>query len=101
MSFGPDLVRLGTRDRLAPMLATAFATAATLAPIAIAGRVAGIEVVWPMVIVILGGLVTSTILNLVVVPALYLRLGPAGEPDMTELLADVVPDREPQLIGGR
>jgi len=45
--------------------------------LAIAGSIPGNEIEHPMAIVILGGLVTSTLLNLLVVPALYLRFGKA------------------------
>jgi Cu/Ag efflux pump CusA len=54
---------------------TAGATALALVPLAVAGSVAGHEIEHPMAIVILGGLVTSTLLNLFVLPSLYLRFG--------------------------
>jgi Cu/Ag efflux pump CusA len=73
--FGPELVLRGARERLAPILMTALATALALIPLAIAGDRPGEEIEHPMAIVILGGLVTSTLLNLFVVPALYLRFG--------------------------
>ncbi|HET8785260.1 MAG TPA: efflux RND transporter permease subunit [Candidatus Limnocylindrales bacterium] len=71
--FGHDLVVRGARERLAPILMTALATGLALVPLAIAGDLPGHEIEHPMAIVILGGLVTSTLLNLFVVPALYLR----------------------------
>ena len=73
--FGVDLVIRGARERLAPILMTALATGLALVPLAIAGDVPGAEIEHPMAIVILGGLVTSTLLNLFVVPSLYLRFG--------------------------
>jgi len=82
--FGPDLVVRGTRDQLAPILMTALATAAMFAPFVFAGDVAGLEIVRPMAVVILGGLLTSTLLNLVVVPAIYLRYGFVSQPDSFE-----------------
>ena len=54
---------------------TALATGLALVPLAIAGDLPGHEIEHPMAIVILGGLVTSTLLNLFVVPSLYLRFG--------------------------
>ena len=66
---------LGARERLAPILMTAFTTGLALIPLVIAGNIAGNEIEHPMAIVILGGLVTSTLLNLFLVPALYLRFG--------------------------
>ena len=74
-TFGPELVLRGARERLAPILMTATTTALALVPLVIAGQIAGHEIEHPMAVVILGGLVTSTLLNLFVVPVLYLRLG--------------------------
>ncbi len=68
----PDLVRRGTLDRFAPALTTACALALVLLPFVALGTRPGLEVVHPMAVVILGGLVTSTLLNLFVLPALYL-----------------------------
>jgi CzcA family heavy metal efflux pump len=72
-TFGPGLVLRGARERLAPILMTASATGLALVPLVIAGSVPGNEVEHPMAIVILGGLITATLLNLFVVPSLYLR----------------------------
>ncbi len=81
--FGPDLVIRGARERLSPILMTALATGLALVPLAIAGDLPGHEIEHPMAIVILGGLVTSTLLNLFVVPSLYLRFArPAPRPDL-------------------
>ena len=63
----------GAKERLAPILMTASAAGFALVPLAVAGSVPGHEIEHPMAIVILGGLVTSTLLNLFVVPSLYLR----------------------------
>jgi Cu/Ag efflux pump CusA len=71
--FGPGLVIRGARERLAPIVMTASATGLALIPLVIAGDLPGHEIEHPMAIVILGGLVTSTLLNLFVVPSLYLR----------------------------
>jgi CzcA family heavy metal efflux pump len=71
--FGPALVLRGSRERLAPILMTALATGLALVPLVISGEVPGAEIEYPMAIVILGGLATSTLLNLFLVPVLYLR----------------------------
>jgi CzcA family heavy metal efflux pump len=71
--FGPGLVLRGARERLAPILMTAGATALALLPLVAAGDIPGQEIEYPMAIVIMGGLGTSTLLNLFVVPSLYLR----------------------------
>ena len=73
--FGIDLVLRGSRERLAPILMTALATGLALVPLVISGEIPGAEIEYPMAIVILGGLVTSTLLNLFLVPTLYLRFG--------------------------
>ena len=71
--FGLPLVLRGARERLSPILMTAGATAFALIPLVWAGSIPGHEIEHPMAIVILGGLITSTALNLFVVPSLYLR----------------------------
>jgi CzcA family heavy metal efflux pump len=71
-------------ERLAPILTTAAATAVVMLPFVVAGAPPGLEVVHPMAVVVLGGLVTSTLLSLFVLPALYLRFGgrrPAVSPE--------------------
>ncbi len=73
--FGPDLVIRGSEERLAPILMTALATGLALVPLAIAGNKPGHEIEHPMAVVILGGLVTSTVLNLFLMPSLYLAFG--------------------------
>jgi CzcA family heavy metal efflux pump len=79
-SFGPGLVLRGTRERLVPIVMTALATALVLVPLVIAGDVPGFEIVYPTAVVILGGLVTSTVLNLFILPTLYLRYRPSPAP---------------------
>jgi CzcA family heavy metal efflux pump len=74
-TFGPALVLRGARERLSPILMTTFAAGLALVPLVVAGRIPGHEIEYPMAVVILGGLVTSTLLNLFVVPSLYLRFG--------------------------
>jgi CzcA family heavy metal efflux pump len=72
-TFGPALVLRGARERLSPILMTALATALAVVPLVITGNIPGHEIEHPLAIVILGGLFTSTLLNLFVVPSLYLR----------------------------
>ena len=75
MPWGPELVFRGARERLAPVLMTALVTGLGLLPIALGSGEAGREIEGPMALVILGGLVTSTALNLFVLPVLYRRFG--------------------------
>jgi Cu/Ag efflux pump CusA len=74
-TFGPALVMRGAKERLAPILMTASTTGLALVPLVIAGNIPGHEIELPMAIVILGGLITSTLLNLLIIPPLYLRFG--------------------------
>jgi Cu/Ag efflux pump CusA len=78
--FGPDLVLQGALERLAPVLMTALATGLALVPLVVAGSIPGHEIEHPMAVVILGGLVTATLLNLFVLPSLYLRFGRSRRP---------------------
>jgi Cu/Ag efflux pump CusA len=73
MAWGMDTAIRGATERVVPVLMTALVTGVGLLPLAIGAGAAGREIEGPMAIVILGGLVTSTILNLLVLPALALR----------------------------
>ena len=73
--FGPALVLRGARERLSPILMTSLATGLALVPLVVLGDRPGDEIEYPLAGVILGGLVTSTLLTLFVVPSLYLRFG--------------------------
>ncbi len=77
MSFGPELIRRGAEERLVPILMTACCAALALLPLVIRGDAPGHEIEHPMALVILGGLVSSTLLNLLLMPALYARFGKA------------------------
>ena len=78
--FGLGLVMQGARERIAPIMMTALTAGLALAPLVWAGNIPGHEIEHPMAIVILGGLVTSTLVNLFIVPALYLMLGRRRSP---------------------
>jgi Cu/Ag efflux pump CusA len=73
--FGVNLVLRGAEERLAPILMTVLATGLALLPLAVSGNKPGHEIEYPLAIVILGGLTTSTILNLFLLPPLYLAYG--------------------------
>jgi CzcA family heavy metal efflux pump len=90
-AFGPELILRGARERLSPIMMTALATGLALVPLVIAGNIPGHEIEHPMAIVILGGLVTSTLVNLFIVPALYLRFG-RGRSWLTSPSAVVTPE---------
>ena len=71
----PDAVRRGSEERLAPVLMTALCAGLALIPLVLAGKEPGNEIQSPMGQVILGGLLTSTFLNMVLVPILFNRFG--------------------------
>ena len=73
--FGPGLVLQGANERVVPIMMTVFTTGLVLVPLIAAGSIPGHEIEHPMAVVILGGLIASTLLNLFVVPSLYLRFG--------------------------
>jgi Putative silver efflux pump len=75
MMWGVEAAMRGASERLMPILITATVTALGLLPLAIGSGEAGREIEGPMAIVILGGLITSTMLNLLILPTLALRYG--------------------------
>ncbi len=74
-----EAVRKGAEERLVPILMTALATALALVPLALSSGMPGSEIQAPMAIVILWGLLSSTALNMLVVPAMYLRFGQGAQ----------------------
>jgi CzcA family heavy metal efflux pump len=83
--FGSALVLRGSQEKAAPIVMTTLTTALVLLPFVLLGNIPGMEIVRPMAIIIIGGLVISTLLNLFALPALYLRYGSSREVDL-ELL---------------
>ncbi|MGH7253275.1 MAG: efflux RND transporter permease subunit, partial [Nitrospiraceae bacterium] len=84
--FGLGLVLRGARERLSPILMTALTAGLALVPLVMVGSIPGHEIEHPMAVIILGGLVTSTLVNLFLVPSLYLRFGATrSEPNTAAL----------------
>jgi CzcA family heavy metal efflux pump len=77
--FGLQLVLRGARERLSPVLASSAAIIAALLPMVVFGQIPGLEIVQPTAIVIVGGLVASTLVTLFVMPALYLAIGAGAQ----------------------
>jgi len=77
VAFGPELILRGAEERLVPILMTALCAGLALAPIVLSGNAPGYEIEHPMALVIVGGLLSSTALNLFLLPALY---GAYGRP---------------------
>jgi Cu/Ag efflux pump CusA len=84
----------GAGERFGPILTTAITTILALLPFLLLGNIAGHEVVRPLAVVMIGGLVTATLYNLLVVPALYLHYGQVTETEFVDALHKV---REPGL----
>jgi CzcA family heavy metal efflux pump len=94
-AWGVDTAVRGASERLAPILMTALVTALAMLPLAVANNAQGHEIQGPMAIVILGGLITSTILNLLVMPTLALRYGRFTE--QPEEIIDACSESPPQI----
>jgi Cu/Ag efflux pump CusA len=95
--FGASLVLAAAVGRLSPILMTALVTAGALLPFAVLGGRAGLEIVHPMSLVILGGLVSSTLINLFVVPSLLVRSGMSEERAAVPIVIEQA--LEPQVVG--
>ena len=96
IGFGPELVLRGAGEHFLPVVASAAATALALVPIVWLGPIPGLELVHPMAVVILGGLVTALLVTLFVVAPLYLRFGSAATVGMAGSGGvALLPDEEP------
>jgi hypothetical protein len=92
--FAPNVVQRGTWERFTPILMTAVITALAVLPLVFMGDRAGAEIIRPMAIVILGGLVTSTLFSLFAVPAMFLLFTPSRGPELDDLGTSLIGDRE-------
>jgi CzcA family heavy metal efflux pump len=86
-AFGTALILRGSAERLTPILMTALATGLALVPLVIGGNRPGQEIEYPMAAVILGGLCTSTLLNLFLLPPIYAAWGHVGARDEVAVAA--------------
>ena len=82
-AFGGELVMSETGRLVVPSAISLLAIAAVFIPIAIAGPKAGLEVIHPMAVAILGGLITTVVLTAAVIPAFFLKWGHVPNPDMS------------------
>jgi len=95
-TFGPELVARGTSDCVVPTVVSALGIAVLVAPFAVLSGSTGFEIVGPMALVVLGGLVTTTLVTLVLVPAFYLRFGSVGPDGLPrDLFDDVAEEHRP------
>jgi Cu/Ag efflux pump CusA len=103
-AFGPALVGRGARERLAPTLASVIGLAVVALVFVVLGPRPGLEIVNPMAIVLLGGLVTTALVSLFMLPTLYLRFGGrqptlSPEEELMQRWAGVVPAPEGARAG--
>jgi len=89
VTFGPELITRGASESFVTIIKSALAIALVLVPSLIMGDIPGLEIIRPMAIVVLGGLITTSLLNLFVLPAFYLRYGESREQDIDLLPTNV------------
>ena len=94
MAFGPELVRQASRELAAPIALTTIAVALATVPVLARGSIAGHELLQPLAVVLLGGVLTAALINLFLLPLLYLRLGPSPAPVAMGLGADELASAE-------
>ena len=82
----PELVQRGTRELFGSIVTTAIVAAVVFAPIALLGNIAGLEILHSMAAVVIGGVISSTLVSLLVVPALYLAY--AGSSESLEIIEE-------------
>jgi Cu/Ag efflux pump CusA len=85
---GMDVAIAGVQERLVPIVITVLATAVFALPFIVLGDVAGLEILRPMAIFVLGGLVSASLLLLFIVPSIYLLSGPSPESETESLLSE-------------
>ena len=73
--FGPEMVMRGSLERLTPVLMTALIAAFALTPLLLAADAPGKEILHPVAVVIFGGLISSTLLDTLLTPIMYLKFG--------------------------
>ena len=96
---GLDLVLRGAHERLVPSLTATLATAVAVAPFAVLGSLPGFEIVGPMALVILGGLLTTALLSLFVVPTAFQGVGLVYASDAVAIPIEGA--AEPEAVGAR
>lgn len=92
--FSKEMILKGSLERLVPVLMTAITAGLALVPLALASGEPGKEILYPVSIVILGGLVSSTLLDIVVTPLVFYRYGKRSLEQHLQKSREVAPDAE-------
>jgi len=92
--FGPELVQDVMRERTGSILTSTLVVGLGFLPMVFFGSIAGLEILSPMALVVLGGLVTSTLTNLYAVPALYMQFGRGAVPEWNSDVDESADDAE-------
>ena len=96
---GPEIGRIGASQALAPTIVTAAVTAVAMVPFVVFGNLEGLEIIRPMAIVILGGLVSSTLVTLFLMPICYLGSGPSSQAEAVAIEVEVGKPVDAQPVG--
>ena len=75
MPLNIDLIKRGSQERLVPILMTALAATLALCPILFKGPISGYEIEYPLAVVVISGMLSSTLLNLILLPSIFLKFG--------------------------
>ncbi|MBT8341561.1 MAG: efflux RND transporter permease subunit, partial [Desulfatitalea sp.] len=91
ISFGPDLILLGSEQRFAPILLSTLGISLVMMPLFLSGTISGLEITAPLTAIIFGGLIAAALLNLFILPVLYLRFAENTKPEDLGLESHVAP----------
>ncbi len=89
-AFSPALIEKGTRERLSSIILTAVLIILAFIPMLLTGNIAGLEIVHSIAVVVIGGIITSTLYSLLAVPVIYFLFGSGREPEL-ELGTNITP----------